>query len=541
MVDSLRGDLRSQRRLKELLVAATGLDVKAEDRPGTLASVAAKLTDGVGTKSTQRLSLQALDTGLALCTWPGETKDQAQQLYKAGRIGRLLRFLNEDGQVWQGRPDVHLAYRSAQPRDMLYLTCHLDVDEYAYQWLNDGLGEVGEHQRDRVRDRLWPWLLNHGYAHPDDMQPLRAFLPRVRKRPVLLRASIALRRLWPWEEATDLDRADKLAEQLRTAAVDVLSALGQSLPPAFRSSSMTTPREPRAADTITRDSLESALLERAIWTHSRLTAGQEHGVELQEETITESLLLDISIALPPLTVKTFTRHQESRNGADWQWEWWFEGRQWFGLRIQAKRLKRLRSGRLGYDIAYRSGSSKKPQIDLLIRDANKAGMQAAYALYNGPGLNLADFRWGCPRLPPKASFFGVSLLPAPVAQSLLATKHDDCSSICGASRPWSCLASCDWAVCSAPIDQEKPREPTTTAREDLAQRAALSYARIEALAQSYIQEQFQLDIGSRAFQTAAPLLEAPPPHVRAMLDPERQADVRLPRRVGGVTVFRTGQ
>ena len=48
------------------------------------------------------------------------------------------------------------------------------------------------------------------------------------------------------------------------------------------------------------------------------------------ETITQDLLLDITMAMPPMTVETFTKQREARNGADWQWEWWFEGRQWFG-------------------------------------------------------------------------------------------------------------------------------------------------------------------------------------------------------------------
>jgi hypothetical protein len=95
------------------------------------------------------------------------------------------------------------------------------------------------------------------------------------------------------------------------------------------------------------EALEDVLIDRAAWTHARLSAGRQHGVELREETITQDLLLDISIALPGLSVQTYTTRQEAANGADWQWEWWFEGRQWFGLRVQAKRLQRLGSDQLG--------------------------------------------------------------------------------------------------------------------------------------------------------------------------------------------------
>src|SRR5260370_34369693 len=101
-----------------------------------------------------------------------------------------------------------------------------------------------------------------------------------------------------------------------------------------------------------REALEETLLDRAVWTHARLQAGRSCGVELHEETITQDLVLDISAALPTLSVKTFTRRKEARNGADWQWEWWSEGRRWFGLRVQAKRLKKLKNGELGYDLGY---------------------------------------------------------------------------------------------------------------------------------------------------------------------------------------------
>jgi hypothetical protein len=74
---------------------------------------------------------------------------------------------------------------------------------------------------------------------------------------------------------------------------------------------------------ITREALEDVLIDRAAWTHARLSAGRQHRVELRE-TITQDLLLDICTALPALSVQAYTTRQEAGNGADWQWEWWFE-------------------------------------------------------------------------------------------------------------------------------------------------------------------------------------------------------------------------
>lgn len=93
-----------------------------------------------------------------------------------------------------------------------------------------------------------------------------------------------------------------------------------------------------------RAALEDVLIDRAAWVYARLKAGHHHQVELHEETLTQDLLLDISAALPAMRVTTFTRKQESLNGADWQWDLWFEGQGWFGLRMQAKRLKALGCG-----------------------------------------------------------------------------------------------------------------------------------------------------------------------------------------------------
>jgi Family of unknown function (DUF6615) len=139
---------------------------------------------------------------------------------------------------------------------------------------------------------------------------------------------------------------------------------------------MTLVASEKARNGMVREALTDVLMDRAAWTHARLQAGRKHGVELHEETITQDLLLDIATALPAMMVRTFTKRQEARTGADWQWEWWFEGRQWFGLRVQAKRLKHLPSGQLGYDLGYQRGGSRR-QIDHLIDDARRVRLPAA--------------------------------------------------------------------------------------------------------------------------------------------------------------------
>lgn len=103
----------------------------------------------------------------------------------------------------------------------------------------------------------------------------------------------------------------------------------------------------------------------------RMSDGRRLGVEQQEETITESLLLELARAQPRVKIRTFTRAEESRTtGADFAW-WWEGEHQWFGALVQAKRLVPQGSD-FGYDFGYRprrtdARPTPERQIDLLLR------------------------------------------------------------------------------------------------------------------------------------------------------------------------------
>jgi hypothetical protein len=231
-------DLSRQSRLGQLLEMSTGVEATVEDRPDVRASSAVMIDEAIGTKTTQRLSLQARGDGLALCTWPAELKPQAQEMYQAKRVDRLLNFLGSGQQSWQARPTVHLAYRSAPSRQRVYLHPHLEISEYVHQWLAGDLDRVGAHHRDHIWEDLWPWLLERRYADlAKDKQPLAELLVRLGRRPVLLRPAIALERLRPWADAVAIDRSGGLADEIRSAIIVILTALDEPLPPACRSSS----------------------------------------------------------------------------------------------------------------------------------------------------------------------------------------------------------------------------------------------------------------------------------------------------------------
>lgn len=163
-----------------------------------------------------------------------------------------------------------------------------------------------------------------------------------------------------------------------------------------------------------------ALRDKAAWVHDRLKLADSLSVPMGEETITETLLLDLRLALGGyLEVEPFTKYQESRRtGADW--EWWFcdgVGQRMYGMRVQAKKLK-VKSGTPYYDFAYKPKLSTKRQVDRLISAADSDGLPAVYAMYNGPDLDLSSFTWACCTEPPSEATFGVSMLSAEAARHL---------------------------------------------------------------------------------------------------------------------------
>lgn len=198
-----------------------------------------------------------------------------------------------------------------------------------------------------------------------------------------------------------------------------------------------------------REVVGSVLLDRAVWVQRRLEQSHSLGAPLDEETLTQTLLLDLRAMLgAQVQVSEFTRAAESRaTGADW--EWWFcdsLGGRLFGMRVQAKKLKWIRVGVAGYDFKYTPQSERKKakptrQVDRLLQAAARDHLPAVYALYNGAELDLSTFAWGC-CFAPNREAFGVALLAADAARNAADIGDGSLASIGHLARPWSCCALC---------------------------------------------------------------------------------------------------
>ena len=100
-------------------------------------------------------------------------------------------------------------------------------------------------------------------------------------------------------------------------------------------------------------------------------------VSYGEETITESNLLELRRRHADIVhLRTFTKHQESKVGGDW--EWYIVGRKrTLRMRVQAKRV----TCRDALRIRHAVGTSGRQQRELLIESAQADRMRPMYCIY----------------------------------------------------------------------------------------------------------------------------------------------------------------
>jgi hypothetical protein len=226
--------VRRKWRLRSLLAEASGIDTEraglvhirldAALEVGSLQRAALEVegsSGGAGESASERLTLHL---------WPGELKAQAEQLYSGGRAERLCELLTgQDGDCWSVQPQPLLGFRNAPVRTRVYLTCKLDPGEYARRWQGEDWKRVGAHHRSHVREDLWPWLLQRGYASERDGERLEPFLRALGRRFAHLRPSMHVSRSWEWAEAERLDDEGLLAGEIHRALNRVLALLDEPL------------------------------------------------------------------------------------------------------------------------------------------------------------------------------------------------------------------------------------------------------------------------------------------------------------------------
>ncbi len=160
-------------------------------------------------------------------------------------------------------------------------------------------------------------------------------------------------------------------------------------------------------------------------------------IKISEESITDFILLDLQSKHPKeIITKKFSRFQESKIGADWEW-WFNSGNNWLGLSIQAKKLD-VRN--LEYPELNKSKGEK--QLDALINTSfsRKPKTIPLYVFYN----YWTPYKY----LPPGYCSFdeshlnilGCSIVYALKIKELLNKNRNKLKDIARYMYPWSCLS-----------------------------------------------------------------------------------------------------
>lgn len=151
------------------------------------------------------------------------------------------------------------------------------------------------------------------------------------------------------------------------------------------------------------------------------------GLLYQEETISENLLLAIARRCQNVKIKSFKRHQETKNGSDWEW-WIGVGGKWLSIRIQAKK-KRTNGDTFHRLLTYQAKTAANTQIDTLIMLADADGHLPAYCFY----VSDQSYSTSCP------SLLGCFVADA---KSVKNAKSDKWAVLSKISHPWHYLV-CD--------------------------------------------------------------------------------------------------
>lgn len=202
---------------------------------------------------------------------------------------------------------------------------------------------------------------------------------------------------------------------------------------------MPTLHKTPAADQI---DLVSSFWLAAHWIWERRQTAKQTGLPFSEETITETVLLDLATQNPrEILVFPFNKRREGKTGADWEWCIYNANKNRFmRMLVQAKVLDDLDDEYSHID--RKIGNSGTRQIDQLLTTARERGVPALYAFYN----HLAD-KTRVPLATCKCyeclECWGVSVTLALAVDSILPDKTFD--TLRAVSMPWICLLCPGWS------------------------------------------------------------------------------------------------
>ncbi|WP_170409911.1 DUF6615 family protein [Ruegeria arenilitoris] len=204
-------------------------------------------------------------------------------------------------------------------------------------------------------------------------------------------------------------------------------------------------------------SIRDYLRQRAGWVWNEQGHAFRRGLCLQEETLTEMLLLRMAKdqARHGLRVRMFSKAEEKLNGADWEWFIRTPSCS-LGLRVQAKRLY-LRSTKKDYG----GLDPKSGQVNNLISMAG--GNHPVYVFFNHAyGVSSASFTSGGEAGYRGRSFWGCTIASA---HKVKAANSNSLKKLKLVMKPWHHLVQPS-GVCGANAILGSPRSKTQFAADN---------------------------------------------------------------------------
>jgi hypothetical protein len=181
----------------------------------------------------------------------------------------------------------------------------------------------------------------------------------------------------------------------------------------------------------------------AFSTHAQLAKGRRVGHQPLEETFTDINILELKDRHPAeIYSKTFSKHREGVNGADW--EWWLTNSSrssWLGLRVQAKVLH-LATDSFPH-LHYKSGTPKTYQLSKLKSEAARDGLFPMYCFYTHDTSQRTAAAPQCRSFPYAPESYGCALTSIDHVENLQTSGEiHDLASVMSAAVPWHCLVCC---------------------------------------------------------------------------------------------------
>ncbi len=193
-------------------------------------------------------------------------------------------------------------------------------------------------------------------------------------------------------------------------------------------------------------------LARSTW--AQIEQSRNVNYQLLEETITDINLLRIKTRHSnQIKTRAFSKPEEGKNGADW--EWWFKdwSNSWVGIRMQAKILN-IHSNEFEH-LHYKNPKSNEYQSNKLIRNClkNNIPRRPLYCLYlQTNDQNLLN-TWNCGTFSIDRSLMGCSIIDAFDVVNLRPHQIKSLDDLEHYLRPWHCLVCCQGHGGKTPVER----------------------------------------------------------------------------------------